>query len=46
MALQSGATEDEILEAGMVAVLMYGSPALMHMIPLKKAILLRIEMEY
>ncbi|MHB1709263.1 MAG: carboxymuconolactone decarboxylase family protein [Thermoplasmataceae archaeon] len=38
MALQNGATEDEILEAGMVAVLMYGSPALMHMIPLKKAI--------
>ena len=38
LALQNGATEDEILEAGMVAVLMHGSPALMHMIPLKKAI--------
>ncbi|MHB1492342.1 MAG: carboxymuconolactone decarboxylase family protein [Thermoplasmataceae archaeon] len=38
MALESGATEKEIIEAGMVAVLMCGSPALMHMIPLKKAI--------
>ena len=38
MALQNGATEDEILEAGMVAVLMSGSPALMHMILLKKAL--------
>ncbi|MEM0155858.1 MAG: carboxymuconolactone decarboxylase family protein [Thermoplasmataceae archaeon] len=38
MALQNGATVDEIMEAAMVAVLMYGSPALMHVIPLKKAL--------
>ena len=38
MALDAGATEEEILEAGMVSVLMDGSPALMHLIPLKKAI--------
>lgn len=38
MALQNGATEEEIMEAAMVAVLMYGSPALMHIIPLKKAL--------
>lgn len=38
MALQNGATVDEIMEAAMVAVLMCGSPALMHIIPLKKAL--------
>ena len=38
MAIDAGATEDEILEAGMVSVLMNGSPAMMHMIPLKKAL--------
>jgi AhpD family alkylhydroperoxidase len=38
MALEYGATEKEIIEAGMIAVLMCGSPALMHMIPLKRAL--------
>ncbi len=38
MALEAGATEEEIIEAGMVSVLMNGSPALMHLIPVKKAL--------
>ncbi|MCL4328251.1 MAG: carboxymuconolactone decarboxylase family protein [Candidatus Thermoplasmatota archaeon] len=38
MAIQAGATKGEILEAATVAVLMKGSPALMHMIPLVKAL--------
>jgi AhpD family alkylhydroperoxidase len=38
MALNAGATREEIIDAGMVAVLMNGSPALMHMIPLINAI--------
>lgn len=38
MALDNGATEDEILEASFVAVLMAGAPALMHMQILKQAI--------
>ena len=38
MAREAGATEEEIIEAGMVSVLMNGSPALMHLIPVKKAL--------
>lgn len=38
MALDSGATEEEIIEASFVAVLMAGAPALMHMQILKDAI--------
>lgn len=38
MALKAGATKEEIMDAGMVAVLMNGSPALMHLIPLLKAV--------
>ncbi|HOV22462.1 MAG TPA: carboxymuconolactone decarboxylase family protein [bacterium] len=37
-ALKAGATEDEIYEAGMVAVLMAGGPALTYITELKKAI--------
>ncbi|NPA75401.1 MAG: carboxymuconolactone decarboxylase family protein [Euryarchaeota archaeon] len=37
-ALQAGATPDELIEAGFVAVMMAGGPALMHLIPLMKAI--------
>lgn len=37
-ALESGASEKEILEAGYVSVLMSGSPALMHMILLRRAL--------
>ncbi len=37
-ALEAGATEDELIEAGYVAVLMAGGPALMHLIPLMDAI--------
>ncbi len=37
-ALAAGATKDELIEAGLVAVLMAGGPALMHLIPLMKAI--------
>ena len=37
-ALEAGATEDELIEAGFVAVLMAGGPALMHLIPLMEAI--------
>jgi len=37
-ALANGATEQEIIEAGMQAVLMHGGPALMYMIPLEKAL--------
>jgi AhpD family alkylhydroperoxidase len=37
-ALKLGATKEEIIEAGMQAVLMHGGPALMYMIPLLKAI--------
>jgi AhpD family alkylhydroperoxidase len=38
MALSNGATEEEILEAAYVAVLMAGSPALMHVQILKEAL--------
>jgi len=37
-ALEAGAKPEELLEAGLVAVLMAGGPALMHLIPLTKAI--------
>lgn len=38
MASQNGASKEEILEAGYIAVLMSGSPALMHMHVLKEAL--------
>ena len=38
MALDSGATEEEILEASYVAVLMAGAPALMHITIVKDAL--------
>lgn len=38
LALDNGATEEEILEAAFVAVLMAGAPALMHVQVLKSAI--------
>ncbi|WP_297488568.1 carboxymuconolactone decarboxylase family protein [Thermococcus sp.] len=37
-ALEAGAKPPELVEAGLVAVLMAGGPALMHLIPLVKAI--------
>ncbi|WP_456396608.1 carboxymuconolactone decarboxylase family protein [Thermococcus sp.] len=37
-ALAAGATKEELVEAGLVAVLMGGGPSLMHLIPLMKAI--------
>jgi AhpD family alkylhydroperoxidase len=37
-ALDAGATKEEIIEAGWVAGLMDGSPGIMYMIPLLKAI--------
>jgi len=37
-AFKAGATEEEIMEAGMVAVLMGGGPALTYLTELKKAI--------
>ncbi len=37
-ALKLGAKKEEIIEAGMQAVLMHGGPALMYMIPLLKAV--------
>jgi len=37
-ALEAGAKPQELVEAGLVAVLMAGGPALMHLIPLVKAI--------
>ena len=37
-ALEAGATKEQILEAGAVAVLMAGGPALMNYIPLLKAL--------
>ena len=37
-ALEAGAKPEELIEAGLVAVLMAGGPALMHLIPLMKAI--------
>ncbi len=37
-AIEAGATPEELIEAGFVAVLMAGGPALMHLIPLMKTI--------
>jgi AhpD family alkylhydroperoxidase len=37
-ALQAGATRDEIMEAGFMAVIMHGGPALMYLIELTKAL--------
>ncbi len=37
-ALKAGATKEEIVEAGMQAVLMHGGPALMYMTPLEEAL--------
>ena len=37
-ALKLGASKDELIEAGMQAVVMHGGPALMYMIPLLNAI--------
>ncbi len=37
-ALKAGATREEIVEAGMQAVLIHGGPALMYMTPLEEAI--------
>lgn len=37
-ALEAGAKQEELIEAGLVAVLMAGGPALMHLIPLTRAI--------
>lgn len=37
-AVEAGASRDDIAEAGFMAVLMRGGPALMHLIPLFKAI--------
>jgi AhpD family alkylhydroperoxidase len=37
-AIQAGARRDELIEAGFLAVLMHGGPAMMYMTPLLKAI--------
>jgi len=37
-ALKAGASKEEIIEAGMQAVLMHGGPALMYMTPLEEAL--------
>ncbi len=37
-ALKAGANKEEIVEAGMQAVLMHGGPALMYMTPLEEAL--------
>ena len=37
-AINAGATQDEIIDAGMQAVLMHGGPALMYLIPVWEAI--------
>lgn len=37
-ALHAGATRDEIMSAGFMAVVMHGGPALMYLIPLRKAL--------
>ena len=37
-AIKLGATKEELIEAGMQAVVMHGGPALMYMIPLLNAI--------
>lgn len=37
-AVREGATRDEIIEAGFMAVIMHGGPAYMYMVPLFKAV--------
>ncbi len=37
-AIKAGASRDEIMSAGFLAVLMHGGPALMYLVPLTKAI--------
>ncbi|WP_291523709.1 carboxymuconolactone decarboxylase family protein [Acidithiobacillus sp.] len=37
-ALHAGATRDEIMSAGFMAVVMHGGPALMYLIPLREAL--------
>ena len=37
-AIAAGATRDQLAEAGFMAVLMHGGPALMHLVPLFKAL--------
>jgi AhpD family alkylhydroperoxidase len=37
-AVAAGATRDQVAEAGFMAVLMHGGPALMHLVPLFKAL--------
>lgn len=37
-AAQAGASRDEIIEAGFMAVIMHGGPALMYMTPLMEAV--------
>lgn len=37
-AIAAGASRDELAEAGFMAVLMHGGPALMHLVPLFKAL--------
>ncbi len=37
-AVEAGASRDEVMEAGFMAVVMHGGPALMYMIPLLEAV--------
>ncbi|WP_283433189.1 carboxymuconolactone decarboxylase family protein [Neorhodopirellula lusitana] len=37
-AIANGATRDELVEAGFMAVVMHGGPALMYMVPLMEAL--------
>ena len=37
-AIEAGASRDEVVEAGFMAVLMHGGPALMYLIPLLEAV--------
>lgn len=37
-ALHAGATRDEIMSAGFMAVVMHGGPAMMYLIPLRQAL--------
>ncbi|QDU74590.1 Carboxymuconolactone decarboxylase family protein [Bremerella volcania] len=37
-AIKAGASRDEIVEAGFMAVVMHGGPALMYLVPLMKAL--------
>lgn len=37
-AIEAGASRDEIMSAGFMAVIMHGGPALMYLVPLSKAL--------